>query len=344
MLHSFFRNTLLRTLAIAALSAAAGSCGMVYDDLPECPARLSVNFQFNYTLDRGEVLGEDFAEQIRSVNVWAFDETGRFVWSGSASGAPLADRDFKIETTLGEGTYDFVAWCGLDGNADFELATYQPASMEELEVKLLTLESDGLDISSSHFKGLYYGRKFGVEYKIDHLVPSITLVTIPLIKDTNDIAIMLVNEDGTALDINDFTVTITYADSWLAWDNAVMPESPEVTYRPWGMNGGSTSPADGRYFRSTLLYELSLSRLISGGKAMLNVVRNTDGERIIPDFPLIEYFEMEKGERFNYYGNQEYLDRRSDYSAMFVIGNDLGWNVAAGIYINGWAVVPEQNN
>ena len=344
MLHSIFRNTLLRSLTFSAVAAAAAGCSMIYDDLPECPANLSVNFRFNYTLDRGEVLGQDFAEQIRSVNVWAFDEAGRFVWSGSAEGERLADPDFKLETTLGQGTYDFVAWCGISDNEDFSLATYTPASKEELEVKLNTIERGGLNVSSSNFKGLYHGERFGVVYTIDHNVPSISLVTIPLIKDTNDIAIMLVNENGTVLDSKDFTVTITYADSWLAWDNAVMPESPAVTYDPWAINGGVTTPADGGYFRSTLLYELSTSRLISGGKAMLNVVRNTDGERIIPDFPLIEYFEMERGERFSYYGSQEYLDRRSDYSALFVIGNDLNWYMAAGIYINGWAVVPEQNN
>ncbi|MDE5785821.1 MAG: FimB/Mfa2 family fimbrial subunit [Duncaniella sp.] len=347
MLHNTFRNIFrLITVAFTAGLTLTGCSSFIYDDLPECPAQLNVKFQFNYTLDRGEVLGRDFADQIRSVNVWAFDQDGKFVWSGSAYGEPLASPDFQLETSLGEGIYDFVAWCGLHENTDFSLDTYTPSSKEELEVKLNTMEKDGLNESSSHFKSLYYGTKSRVEHKVNPYAPSITSVTIPLIKDTNDIAVMLVNEDGTVLDEKDFTVTFTYADSWLGWNNAVKGDSPAVTYTPWSTLYGDTTKgrADGdddQPVRSTLLYEMSVSRLIKGGDAYLDIVRNTDGERII-HLPLIEYFLYAKGNRFDQYGDQEYLDRRSDYSALFFIDNDLGWYVAAGIYINGWAVVPPQ--
>lgn len=333
-------------LSLATLSAAvalSGCSSLVYDDLPECPARLDVKFQFNYTLDRGEA----FAEQVHSVNVWAFDKAGNFVWSGEAAGEALKAPDFKLETPLGEGTYDFVAWCGLEDNDDFSLATYTPSDMHELEVKLNTIEKDGGDFSSSHFKALFHGMKTGVVHKVDPYAPSITTVTIPLIKDTNDIAVMLVNQDGTALDKNDFTVSFSYADSWLAWNNAVMAESPLVTYTPWSSLAGATTSdmiagEENNPVRSTVLYEMSVSRLIEGGKAYLDIVRNTDGELII-HVPLIEYFLLEKGARFDEYGNQVYLDRRSDYSVLFFLDNGLNWYTAYGVYINGWAIVPPQN-
>lgn len=333
-------------LSLATLSAAvalSGCSSLVYDDLPECPARLDVKFQFNYTLDRGEA----FAEQVHSVNVWAFDKAGNFVWSGEAAGEALKAPDFKLETPLGEGTYDFVAWCGLEDNDDFSLATYTPSDMHELEVKLNTIEKDGGDFSSSHFKALFHGMKTGVVHKVDPYAPSITTVTIPLIKDTNDIAVMLVNQDGTALDKNDFTVSFSYADSWLAWNNAVMAESPLVTYTPWSSLAGATTSdmiagEENNPVRSTVLYEMSVSRLIEGGKAYLDIVRNTDGELII-HVPLIEYFLLEKGARFDEYGNQVYLDRRSDYSVLFFFDNGLNWYTAYGVYINGWAIVPPQN-
>ncbi|MDE6339682.1 MAG: FimB/Mfa2 family fimbrial subunit [Muribaculaceae bacterium] len=346
MLPNTFRNIFSLIPAALAIGITMTGCSLVYDELPECPAQLNVKFQFNYTLDRGEA----FAEQVHSVNVWAFDQAGNFVWSGSASGDILKESDFKLETPLGEGTYDFVAWCGLDGNDDFSLATYTPESMTELETTLNTIEKDGLNVSSSHFKSLFHGMRSGVEHKINPNAPSITTVTIPLIKDTNDIAVMLVNEDGTALNEDDFTVTFTYADSRLAWDNAVMDNSPAVTYTPWSVLYGETTKgrADGdenddQPTRSSLLYEMSVSRLIFGGNAYLDIVRNTDGERII-HIPLIDYFIYAKGNRFNQYSEQEYLDRRSDYSALFFIDNDLGWYMAAGIYICGWAVVPPQSD
>lgn len=334
-------------LSLATLSAAvalSGCSSLVYDDLPECPARLDVKFQFNYTLDRGEA----FAEQVHSVNVWAFDKAGNFVWSGEAAGEALKAADFKLETPLGEGTYDFVAWCGLDGNDDFSLATYRPTNMRELEVKLQFIAVDnGMNYSSSHFAALFHGMKTGVVHKVDPYAPSITTVTIPLIKDTNDIAVMLVNQDGTVLDKNDFSVSFSYADSWLAWNNAVLDYSPLITYTPWSsMSGATTSgmiPGEAETpVRSTALYEMSVSRLIVGGNAYLDIVRKTDGVRII-HVPLIEFFLLEKGSRFDMYGDQEYLDRRSDYSAVFFLDNGLNWYTAYSIYINGWALVPPQH-
>lgn len=333
----------LIAVVMAANVTLTGCDSLIYDELPECPAGLNVRFQFNYTLDRGEA----FAEQVHSVNVWAFDQTGKCVWTGSAAGEGLKDPDFKLETPLGEGTYDFVAWCGLDGNEDFTLATYTPSSMEELEVKLNMIEKNGLNVSSSHFKGLFHGAKYGVVHTVDVNKPSITTVTIPLMKDTNDIAVMLVNEDGTVLDAKDFTVTFTYADSWLAWDNAVMGDSPTVTYTPWSELYGETTTGraegDDSPVRSSVLYEMSVSRLLVNGNAYLDIVRNTDGERII-HIRLIDYFVWSKGNRFDEYGDQEYLDRRSDYEALFFIDNNLGWYAAMGIYINGWAVVPPQSS
>ncbi|MDE7411522.1 MAG: FimB/Mfa2 family fimbrial subunit [Paramuribaculum sp.] len=345
MLQNTIRNIFSLIIMVLSFGLTMTGCSsLIYDDLPECPAQLNVKFQFNYTLDRGEA----FAAQVHSVNVWAFDQAGNLVWTGSASGDRLKDPDFMLETPLGGGTYDFVAWCGLDGNDDFSLATYTPVSMEELEMKLNTIEKDGLNVSSSHFKALFHGKKSGVEHKIKPNAPSITTVTIPLIKDTNDIAVMLVNEDGTALKESDFTVTFTYADSWLAWDNAVRDDSPAVTYTPWSVLYGETTKgrADGdddQPVRSSLLYEMSVSRLMVDGDAYLDIIRNTDGVRII-HIPLIDYFIYAKGNRFNQYSDQEYLDRRSDYSALFFIDNNLGWYTAAGIYICGWAVVPPQSD
>ncbi len=346
MFPNSFRNIFRLIPAALAFILTLAGCSRLHEDLPECPAQLNVKFRFNYTLDRGEA----FAEQVHSVNVWAFDQEGKFVWAGSAEGDRLKDPDFKIETPLGEGTYDFVAWCGLAGNDDFSLATYTPENKQQLEMKLKTVEKDGLNVSSSHFKSLFHGGKDRVDHKINPLAPSVTDVTIPLIKDTNDIAVMLVNQDGTALNDSDFTVTFTYADSWLAWNNAVRDDSPVVTYTPWSVLYGETTKGradtdenDDLPVRSSLLYEMSVSRLMVDGNAYLDIVRNTDGVRII-HIPLIDYFIYAKGNRFDQYSDQEYLDRRSDYSALFFIDNDLGWYAAAGIYICGWAVVPPQSD
>ena len=344
MLLDFFKNKLrLGAICLAAFTLT-GCDSFIYDDLDECPSGLQLRFVFNSNLLKADA----FASQVKSVNVWAFDKTGAFVWSGAASGDILTRPDYIMETPLGEGTYDFVAWCGLEDNDDFNLATYEPESKDDLEIKLRMLESDGLNISSSHFKSLFNGVVSDVNYIVDPLKPSVMTVTVPLIKDTNDIAVMLTHLDGSPIDSKDFSVTFTYADSYLAWDNAVEPSSPTVTYTPWSTLYGETTAApvngsqDERPVRSTLLFEMSTSRLMDRGKAYLDIVRNDDNVTII-HVPLIEYFLLEKGSRFNEFGDQEYLDRRDDYTALFFIDQNNNWYVAGGVYINSWAVVPPQD-
>ncbi len=320
---------------------------MVYDDLEECPSGLNLRFVFDYNMLNIDA----FSTQVKSVNVWAFDSTGKLVWTGHAAGEELTRPNYIMETPLTAGTYDFIAWCGLDDNADFNLDTYTPESKTELEVRLKTIEKENLNISSSHFKALFHGMKSNVEYVVEPMKPSVTTVTIPLIKDTNDIAVMLVNEDGTVISREDFSVSISYADSWLEWNNDVAAASPVVNYQPWSINYGETTlepitkatTDENGPVRSTLLCELSTSRLMEKGKAWLDVVRLEDNTTII-HVPIIEYFLLEKGERHSHYSDQEYLDRRDDYSALFFIDKEKGWYMAGGIYINSWAIVPPQSS
>ena len=334
----------LRFAAIGLATLAMTGCdSVIYDDLEECPSGLQLRFEFNYNLLKADA----FASQVTSVRVWAFDAAGKFVWSGAEAGEALRQPGYVMKTPLPEGTYDFVAWCGLEDNIDFNPVSYQPTSKADLEMRLRMLQSDGLNISSSHFKSLFNGFVTDVNYVVNPLEPSFMTVTVPLVKDTNDIAIMLCHLDGSPIDSRDFSVSFTYADSYLAWNNFVEPTSPTVTYTPWSTLYGETTNAPlagGRAsdrIRSTLLWELSTSRLMQNGKAYLDIVRNEDNVTIV-HVPLIEYFLLEKGSRFDEFSEQEYLDRRDDYTAMFFIDENNNWYVAAGVYINNWAIVPPQ--
>ena len=94
-----------------------GCSSMIYDDLEECPAGLRLRFEFNYNLLKADA----FSTQVKSVNVSAFDNTGACVWSGAESGDALKQPGYIMETPLGEGTYDFIAWCGMLDNAELNL-------------------------------------------------------------------------------------------------------------------------------------------------------------------------------------------------------------------------------
>ncbi len=72
------------------------------------------------------------------------------------------------------------------------------------------------------------------------------------------------------------------------------------------------------------------------------VHRKWDNTDIIK-IPLVEYLLLIKG-RYGDMPDQEYLDRQDDYSMIFFIDQNSNWNIAGGIFINSWAVVPPQNS
>lgn len=343
MLSKKLHSISINSAAFAAVIFALPACSLVTQDgIDECPAQLSVTF----TYDRNIKFADAFPNEVKSVNVWAFDKAGNPVWSASQSGDALSAKGFRIDTDLPEGSYDFVSWCGLKDNGDFDLDTYTPTSKEELEVRLKTVADQSAHVSASDLPGLYHGMS-SVTYTIDPYKPTFETVNISLTKDTKDIRVLLQHLDGSSIDNRDFDVTITDANSWLAYDNDVISACPLVTYKPWNIKYGQVTAPDAAPSSkavttvASLLFELSTSRLMVDANAVLTVHRNTDGQDIIR-IPLIDYLLLVKG----HYGNmtdQDYLDRQDDYSIVFFIDKSSNWYLAEGIYINGWAVVPPQD-
>ncbi len=342
----------LPTVLLAA--ALTSGCTMVTDDLEPCPAQLRIKFVYDYNIKWGDA----FAHEVPSVNIWAFDTSGAPVWSGSAEGSQLATGNFYLDTPLEEGDYDFVAWCGLYNNQEFDLATYNPSSKEELEVTMKTLEEEGVYVSSQRLSPLFHAEMSDVEYEVNPYLPTQKIVTASLMKDTKDIRVILRNIDGTEIEDKDYKVTITIPDnSRYAWNNDLLP-SQTVQYSPWDIRYGiTTKPEDTDLNKeetradetitsiATLVFDLSTGRLIIHDNplqdAVLTIHRNWD-DRDLVHINLIEYLLLIKG----HYGNisdQEYLDRQDDYSIAFFLDPRSDYYVGGVVFINGWAVVPPQD-
>lgn len=321
---------------LVVLTALTG-CGWVHEGIPECPPQLRVRFVYDYNMK----LTDSFSEQVKSVNIWAFDaETGVPLWQGSASGSELAAADgFAMDTPLEAGKYDFVSWCGLLDGSPFELADYHPQSKEDLEVKLRLVQEAQQSVSDTELPGLFHGSV------LSYILPDNTNkletkeVTVSLTKDTNIINVILQSSDGHAIGQSDFSVEITDANSNLAWNNAVLP-GPEVTYLPWATGNGDTWTARDAASDPLFYSRFSMSRLVDGQAARLTVVRNSDNQAII-NIPLIDYLLLVKDE-YGSMSNQEFLDRQDEYTIRFLIDNSNTWYIAGGIFINSWAVVPPQ--
>lgn len=342
MLLKNLNNKITISLVIFAAAFVAPGCSLINEELEPCPKEMRLKFEYGYLKDTNAFGGE-----VGSINVWAFDKQGRLAWSGETSAQELTSEDSYMETPLDEGEYDIVAWCGLKDNDDFELLNYTPTSKADLEVRMKTIEEEGKHISRVNLHGLYNGTLDNVKYEPDPQKPSIMTCTVPLIKDTKDIRIMLQHLDGREIANRDFSATITDSNAQYAWDNALIG-SEMVTYQPWNVKYGVvTAPgAENQGSRdittvASLMFELSTGRLMTESNAILTVRRNVDNRDIIR-IPLIDYLLLIRGNYGNI-SNQEYLDMQDDYSIVFFIDENSNWYVAGGIYINGWAVVPPQD-
>lgn len=312
----------------------------IYDDGVECRAVLALKFVYDYNIKYADA----FPHEVKSMNVWAFDsDTGDLVWSEAMSNEMLAETGYVLETPLGDGKYDFVTWCGLPDSPEFTLGSYTPANKEELDVYLTAMQENA-GISDREFSGLYHGMEMNVEFRIPKNRHIYKEVTLNVMKDTKNVRVLLQHLDGSPIKEEDFEAKIEARNGYLDWNNDVLENTSPVVYTPWGVKYGVTGSDNGSRAItsiSTLLFEMSTSRLMRDRDVYLTITRKTDDTEII-HINLADYFIMVKG-HYGVMTDQEYLDRQDDYSIMFFIDENNNWYRAQGIYINSWVVVPPQD-
>ena len=80
---------------------------------------MAVGFKFDFNLKYADA----FRNEVTSVAVYAFDQSGKFVTKATESGVPLSQEGYTLTIPgLKPGVYDLVAWCGLQDSAAFRTA------------------------------------------------------------------------------------------------------------------------------------------------------------------------------------------------------------------------------
>lgn len=347
----FLHKSYLWIMAFAASASFCSCKDWIYDDLDPCTVTYKIKFRYDHNMKYADA----FPAEVRSVNVWAFDEEGNLAWQSEAAGDPLSDPDFSITADLAPGTYDFIVWGGLAPASPFKVENAsRPARKEDLGCELrLSDGPSGKYMNHELPDGLYHGRLDDVRLEVRDTEHVVQTVTIPLKKNTNEVQVILQHIDGSPIGRTDFSVSISAENSSLAWDNEVLP-SDAFIYTPWSTVHGSAdmdnpsvraeaSTRDTQTSVTTLLNEMAMNRMIAGKEQILTVTRNTDGRQVIR-IPLIQYLLLVKGNYHRDISDQEYLDRQDEYSVFFFLDHDNNWYMAGGIYINGWAVVPPQES
>ena len=316
-----------------------------------------MKYRVKFVYDTNLKWANAFSSEVTSVNLYAFDADGVFYKEYTAAGEALASPDFYIELDLPAGDYQLVAWCGLQnaGAREESFTVTQPAAgvttLEDFVCSLNTTatrgEGDG-PVSDSRLYFLFHGLK---EVSIlDSGDGEIHYITMPLIKDTNHIRIIL-QELASDEDMkpDDFDITIEAADGLMAYNNELLP-SPVITYKPWSqvqdeVGVGRVDVENGgiKYVKG-LVADLSVARIMASQEDSFDlVIRRAESGELIARVPIVKYALLSK----KYYEiaynhtmtNQELLDREDEYVMTFFLEN--GKWMDAYIDILQWRIVPE---
>lgn len=325
------RNILSRLVAAAAVALCGGtlqSCHAIYDDLDPCPQGVRLRFVYTYNME----FANAFPSQVDCLTLLVYDDNGVFVDSFTETSGVLADENWRMTIDLAPGKYRLQAWGGLaDSNASFHFSS-EPNStpMQNLQV---AMDADCMTSpSGTQLHPLFYG-SLAVEIPTEST--DYTEATVEMMKDTNNIRILLQNLSGEPADGDDFVFTITDDNTLLSYDNLPIAGN-QYTYYPWTTGQESAGLLDNGKEALLAFAELSTSRLMASNNATLLIQRKED-MHTVAEIPLINFLLLLKSQEFASMGSQEFLDRESRWNMVFFLDRSGAW-ITTYIKINDWIV------
>lgn len=337
MTHS--RRILLNIAAgIASLGAvcAFSSCGMINDDLEECNQGARLRFVYDYNLEYANA----FPSQVDCLTLLIYDEDGAYVGSRTASAPVISDENYRMNIDLEPGSYHFVAYGGMDCDKssfhfrDASTGTRSevrvPDSLRNLEV---AMNADCITAPvGTNLHKLFYG---ALDLTVPEGALDYTEGTVKMIRDTNDLRIVLQQVNGEDVPDSAFTYRVTADNTLLDYKNDVVPVG-DTTFYPW--TRGQIRVGENQYGSETVVAfaQFSLSRMVVGAQSRLTINEVRDGREVL-SIPLIPYMLALRNQQYEYMEPQEYLDRDNSWEMIFFLDSQWRW-VKVEIIVNGWRV------
>lgn len=327
-------TTTLPVLMLLSVLFVMTACDGIYEDEGDC----SVHYHVKFRYDMNMKFADAFAHEVNSVTLYVLDEQNNVVWQGSEQGEALAQEGYAMEVDVAPGSYSLLAWCGLAGGNSFAVPV---SSRKEDLICSLKREHklDGTAYVKEDLNRLYHGY---LEKQTFSSEEGTHTFVVPLVKNTNNIRVVLQHLSGEPVDKDKFTFSITDENGVMNWDNKLLSDEP-VTYYAWHTDSGTAGidDVDSRTVSSfsAAIAELTTARLVKEKAPRLKVT-NDKGETVF-SIPLIDYALLVKGEYNRRMDDQEYLDRQDEYNMVFFLDEGDRW-MDAYIYINSWKVVLQE--
>ena len=313
-------------LFTAPMIVSLSSCESIYDELDPCPVNL--RFVYEYNMEYANA----FPSKVDCLTLLVYDEKGNFITKRTETSDVLKDENYRmVVDDLEKGNYHLIAYGGMAcGKQSFTMSPEPAANtqMQNLQVSLPVSESR---TSDKQLHNLYFGESELVVTGEDR-----TEKVVKMIKDTNNIRIVLQQLSAQNVSDSDFSVRITDDNTLMDYKNAVVPNG-EVTYFPW-IHGEQTvnGTINAQDKVKVAFSELSVARLMESSKARLIITLNENGKEIV-NIPLIDYLMLLKGSLYAEMGAQEFLDRQSEWALVFFLDSKNEW-VTTQIIINDWII------
>lgn len=328
----------------ALLLFSLTSCdGVIYDDEGDC----SVTYRLKFRYDMNLKWADAFANEVTSVHVYAFDQSGVLVWQKADRITPEAAADYSMLLDLPAGDYKLLAWCGLQNDGKHGESFSVPEAhigethMEQLQCMLNRQHDAAGAYSEEHLYRLFHGE---MDLSLpENLDGGHYEYVMPLTKNTNHVRVILQHLSGVDLNKEDFVFRIDDENGLMAYDNELMADE-NINYRPWDVqeveagigNTGDITQVKG------VVADFTVGRLIETHREKMMLTITTKEGKMVARIPVMDYALMGKEyyeEEYNYpMSEREFLDRLDECVMTFFLDENDHW-VSSVIEILSWRVV-----
>lgn len=366
----FINNNWFKLVCFSAIALTTmSSC--IKEDMDDCPPAISkVALQFDYTYNVKQA--DAFAAEVKNINVYAFDENGKFFDSYIESREKFETGHTMEITGLKDGKYTFVCLArdrqvmsrAEDDEMEFSFASLTPgvSTIDDLTERMG--KDNGEEIKNDKEFAALYTAKTQVDFqRLNQKGNEGTVVTstLSLMKCTKTYRIVLLPYENDQADFKpeNFDVRIEGSAAWLDHKGEKVKDE-RITYLPYNMErranyDGAHTEVNEEPVDQALIYDLSSSRMFerqSDRRAVRDGDKNNyDDKRIIitdlrdKDNPIelfnhsLPWFLALCGEKVNQnWDDQEYLDREDHYVLMFYVSDKRDYNMITKVNVNGWNV------
>ena len=331
-------------VAVAVLLFPLVACnGVIYDEEGDC----SVYYRLKFRYDMNLKWADAFANEVSSVHLYAFGPSGVLAWQKAEQIVPGTAEDYSMLLDLPAGDYKLLAWCGLQNDDEHEESFSVPEArvgetrMEQLQCALNRQHDESGAYSEEHLYRLFHG-VLDVSLPVNDDGGSYEY-TMPLIKNTNHVRVILQHLSGEEVKKEDFIFRIDDENGLMAHDNELMPDET-INYRPWDIlsteagigKNGNVSNVKG------LAADFTVGRLIETHREKMILTITTGEGKTVARIPVIDYALMGKayyeGEYHYPMDEREFLDRLDECVMTLFLDEDHNW-VSSVIQILSWRVV-----